>query len=133
MANLKSLKRQKKRPKTVWDNNKLVHIFFCYFKSCKYLLKQNKIIIGNVWFCFYLLLMNKFCKKEKRNRLQNFPAGYVGSFYRNLADNVDNFVGSDFYMNSCRFWYSNWRCAKIYPCNVGFCKEYSGRYKSLCY
>ena len=29
--------------------------------------------------------------------MKNFPAGYVGSFYRNLADNVDNFVGSDFY------------------------------------
>ena len=29
--------------------------------------------------------------------MKNFPAGYVGSFYRSLADNVDNFVGSDFY------------------------------------
>ena len=29
--------------------------------------------------------------------MKNFPAGYVGSFYRNLADNVDNFIGSDFY------------------------------------
>ena len=27
--------------------------------------------------------------------MKNFPAGYVGSFYRNLADNVDNFIGSD--------------------------------------
>ena len=40
---------------------------------------------------------NKLCKKETTKRLQNFPAGYVGSFYRNLADNVDNFTGSDFY------------------------------------
>ena len=30
-------------------------------------------------------------------RLKNFPPGYIGSFYRNLADNVDNFHGSDFY------------------------------------
>ena len=46
---------------------------------------------------FYLLPTNKLQKKEKTNRLKNFPAGYVDSFYRNLADNVDNFVGSDFY------------------------------------
>ena len=30
-------------------------------------------------------------------KLKNFLAGYVGRFYRNLADNVDNFLGSDFY------------------------------------
>ena len=35
---------------------------------------------------------NKLCKKETTKRLKNFPAGY-----RNLADNVDNFTGSDFY------------------------------------
>lgn len=29
--------------------------------------------------------------------MKNFPAGYVGNFYRNLADNVDNFLGSNFY------------------------------------
>ena len=29
--------------------------------------------------------------------MKNFPAGYVGRFYRNLADNVDNFLGSDVY------------------------------------
>ena len=29
--------------------------------------------------------------------MKDFPAGYVGSFYRNLADNVDNFLGSDLY------------------------------------
>ena len=46
---------------------------------------------------FYLLPTNKLYKKEKSNRLKNFPAGYVGSFNRNLADNIDNFVGSDFY------------------------------------
>ena len=46
---------------------------------------------------FYLLSTNKLYKKEKTERLKNFPAGYVGSFYKNLADNVDNFVGSNFY------------------------------------
>ena len=46
---------------------------------------------------FYLLLTNKLYKKEETKQLKNFPAGYVGSFYRNLSDNVDNFLGSDFY------------------------------------
>ena len=46
---------------------------------------------------FYLLPTNKLYKKEKTERLKNFPVGYRGSFYRNLADNVNNFVGSDFY------------------------------------
>ena len=43
------------------------------------------------------MLPGKLHKKEKQKRLKNFPAGYVGNFYRNLADNVDNFVGSEFY------------------------------------
>ena len=46
---------------------------------------------------FYLLPTNKLYKIEKTFRLKNFLAGYVGSFYRNLSDNVDNFLGSDFY------------------------------------
>ena len=46
---------------------------------------------------FYLLPTGKLHKKLKHSRLENFPAGYVGSFYRNLANNVDNFLGSDFY------------------------------------
>ena len=46
---------------------------------------------------FYSLPNGKLYKKTKKARLKNFPAGYVGSFYGNLADNVDNFVGSDFY------------------------------------
>ena len=45
---------------------------------------------------FYSLLTGKLHKKPRKNRLKNFPAGYLGSFYRNLADNVDNFLGSDF-------------------------------------
>ena len=36
-----------------------------------------------------------YIKKENTRQLKNFPAGYVGSFYRNLADNIDN--GSDFF------------------------------------
>lgn len=48
---------------------------------------------------FYLLPTNKLYKKEKTNRLENFHAGYVGNFYRNLADNIDNFTGSDFYFH----------------------------------
>ena len=29
--------------------------------------------------------------------MQNFTSVYVGNFYRNLADNVNNFIGSEFY------------------------------------
>ena len=46
---------------------------------------------------FFLLPTNKLYKKENTRRLKNFSAGYVGNFYRNLADNIDNFTGSDFY------------------------------------
>ena len=46
---------------------------------------------------FFLLPTNKLHKTEDTRRLKNFPAGYVGNFYGNLADNVDNFTGSDFY------------------------------------
>ena len=46
---------------------------------------------------FFLLPTNKLYKKENTRRLKNFPAGYVRNFYRNFADNVDNFTGSDFY------------------------------------
>ena len=38
---------------------------------------------------FFLLPTNKLYKKENTKRLKNFPGGYVGSFYRNLADRVD--------------------------------------------
>ena len=44
---------------------------------------------------FYLLPTNKLYKKEDVKHLKNFPAGYVGSFYRNLADNIDD--TSDFF------------------------------------
>ena len=44
---------------------------------------------------FLLLPTNKLYKKENTRRLKNFPAGYVASFHRNLADTID--VSSDFY------------------------------------
>ena len=44
---------------------------------------------------FILLPINKLYKKENNRRLKNFPASYVGSFYRNLADNIN--ASSDFY------------------------------------
>ena len=46
---------------------------------------------------FYSLPTGKLRKKPRQNRLKNFPAGYVGSFYRSFANNIDNFIGSDFY------------------------------------
>ena len=61
------------------------------------MLKLDKVIIKMSDNGFYLLPTNKLVKKENTKRLKNFPAGYVGKFYRNIADNVDNFLGSDFY------------------------------------
>ena len=46
---------------------------------------------------FCSLPTGKLHKKLKQSRLKNFPAGYVGNFYKNLPDNVDNFSGSNFY------------------------------------
>ena len=46
---------------------------------------------------FYSLLTGKIHKKTKNSRWKFFPPGYLGSFYRNLADDVENFSGSDFY------------------------------------
>ena len=46
---------------------------------------------------FFSLATGKLHKKEKQKILKYFPAGYVGNFYRNLADNIDNFLGSEFY------------------------------------
>ena len=46
-------------------------------------------------FGFFLLPTNKLYKKENTKKLKNFPAGYVGSFYRNLADSI--YTNSDFY------------------------------------
>ena len=46
---------------------------------------------------FYSLPTGKRTKKTKKRKLKKFPAGYVGSFYQNPADNADTFLGSDFY------------------------------------
>ena len=46
---------------------------------------------------FYSLPTGKVYEKLETSKLKNFLAGYVDSFYRNLADNVDTFLGSDFY------------------------------------
>ena len=44
---------------------------------------------------FFLLPTNKLYKKENTRRLKNFSAGHMGSFCRNLANNID--TSSDFY------------------------------------
>ena len=46
---------------------------------------------------FYSLPTGKLYKKKKKKQLKHFPANYVKRFDRNLADNVDNFLGSKFY------------------------------------
>ena len=46
---------------------------------------------------FISLPTGKLYQKLEKRRLKNFPAGYVGSFYVNLVDNINNFIGSDFY------------------------------------
>ena len=46
---------------------------------------------------FYSLPTGKLYKKEEKKKLKMSPAGYVSRFYRNLADNVDKFLGPDFY------------------------------------
>ena len=47
-------------------------------------------------FFFNLLPTNKLYKKNDTRQLKNFSAGYVGSFNRNLADNIDD--SSDFFL-----------------------------------
>ena len=61
---------------------------------------------------FYSLPTWKLDKKPKQSRLKNFPAGDVGSFYRNLAHNVDNFLGSDFYGRIANMSTFHWRTFK---------------------
>ena len=41
--------------------------------------------------------MGTLYKKSEKKNLKKIHAGYVGKFYRNLAANVDNFLGSDYY------------------------------------
>ena len=57
----------------------------------KYLLKKSKM-------SFISLPTETLYKNREKKRLKNFPAGYVGNFYWNVADNVDHdFLGSVFY------------------------------------
>ena len=46
---------------------------------------------------FISLPTGKTHKKPEKIKLKMFPTDYVVRFYRNLADNVDNYLGSDFY------------------------------------
>ena len=46
---------------------------------------------------FISLPLGKLHKKTETKKLKNFPAGYFCKFYRNLADNVDSSLVSDFY------------------------------------
>ena len=46
---------------------------------------------------FILLPMGTLYRKPEKKKLKNFPTRYLGKFYRNLADNADNFLGSEFY------------------------------------
>ena len=46
---------------------------------------------------FISLPTAKIHKETKTKNLKNFPIVYVGKFYRNLANNVDNAITSDFY------------------------------------
>ena len=59
---------------------------------------------------FYSLPTGKLYKKEEKKKLKMSPAGYVSRFYRNLADNVDKFLGPDFYgwiTNDCEIPYAD--------------------------
>ena len=46
---------------------------------------------------FISLSTGKLYKEREKRKLKNFPAGYMGRFYRNLADIIDNLLRSDFY------------------------------------
>ena len=46
---------------------------------------------------FILLPGGTLYKKPEKKKIKNFPAGYIGKFYRKLGDNVDNFLRSEFY------------------------------------
>ena len=43
------------------------------------------------------LPVGKLHKKTETRQLKKFPAGYLVRFYRDLTDNVDSSLGSDFY------------------------------------
>ena len=47
---------------------------------------------------FTSLPICKLHRKTETKKLKNFHAGYVGRFYRDLVNNVDSAVSSDFYV-----------------------------------
>ena len=65
-------------------------MLYVYVKVYKYLLKRSRM-------SFKSLPMGTLYKKPEEKKLKNFSTGYVGKFYRTLVDNVDNFLGSEFY------------------------------------
>ena len=75
---------------------------------------------------FYSLPTDTLHKKTKKSRLKNVPAGYMGSFYRNLTSNVYNFLGSDFYGKIARN--ATRRCSKIHPCYFRFHQRHADRH-----
>ena len=46
---------------------------------------------------FILLPGGTLYKKPEKKKMKNIPAEYIGKFCRNLGDNVDNFLRSEFY------------------------------------
>ena len=46
---------------------------------------------------FIYLLAGKLHKKQEKRKLKHFRTGCARGFYRNVADNIDNFRGSDYY------------------------------------
>ena len=46
---------------------------------------------------FISLTTGKLHKKTETKNVKHFPVGYVGRFYRNLANNIDGSVGPEFY------------------------------------
>ena len=46
---------------------------------------------------FASLPTSKLHIKTETKKLKNFPAGYVGRFYKDLANNINNTVNSNFY------------------------------------
>ena len=46
---------------------------------------------------FISLPTGKLHKKIETKKLKNFPAGYIGRFYSDLANNAGSAVNSDFY------------------------------------
>ena len=52
---------------------------------------------------FITLRTGRIHKETKSKKLKTFPTGYVGKFYRNLANNVDGAVRPDFYGRIIRY------------------------------